>query len=96
VSLDATADDINYTHDTQSIQEDSGTAALADNVEYGKCSTKSEIVMELYHILTESCLNKVTALYDFEGQSAEELSFKEGDRIILLGRDEEGWWNGKL
>ena len=37
----------------------------------------------------------VTAIYDFEGQSAEELSLKEGDRIILLSKDEGGWWHGK-
>ncbi|KAG2171285.1 hypothetical protein INT43_002907 [Umbelopsis isabellina] len=38
----------------------------------------------------------VTALYDFEGQSGEELSMKEGDRIVLLNRDEGGWWHGNL
>jgi len=38
----------------------------------------------------------VTAIYDFEGQSAEELSLKEGDCIILLSKDEGGWWHGKL
>ncbi|KAI9284157.1 hypothetical protein BC943DRAFT_326454 [Umbelopsis sp. AD052] len=38
----------------------------------------------------------VTALYDFEAQSAEELSLREGDRIILLSRDEGGWWHGNL
>jgi len=38
-----------------------------------------------------------TALYDFEAQSPQELSFKQGEVIVLLECDEEAeWWTGQL
>jgi hypothetical protein len=40
----------------------------------------------------------VTALYDFQGQSAGDLSFKEGDRIkvVKAGDSKDDWWTGEL
>jgi amphiphysin len=40
----------------------------------------------------------VTALYDFQGQSAGDLSFKEGDRIkvVKAGDSKDDWWMGEL
>lgn len=40
----------------------------------------------------------VTALYDFEGQGAGDLVFKEGDRIRVLKKTEstDDWWEGEL
>ncbi|KAK4046497.1 hypothetical protein OIV83_006023 [Microbotryomycetes sp. JL201] len=38
-------------------------------------------------------LGTATAAYDFEGQTAEDLAFKEGDRITVL---EHNWWRGEL
>ncbi|KAH3660259.1 hypothetical protein OGAPHI_007464 [Ogataea philodendri] len=34
------------------------------------------------------------AMYDFHGSQAEDLSFREGDRIKILEKNESGWWNG--
>lgn len=41
----------------------------------------------------------VRALYDYEGQAEEELSFSEGAVIRLLNRDtqtDDGFWEGEL
>ncbi|BDD58639.1 hypothetical protein MPDQ_004709 [Monascus purpureus] len=40
----------------------------------------------------------VTALYDFEGQGAGDLAFREGDRIQVLQKTDstDGWWEGEL
>jgi myosin-1 len=36
------------------------------------------------------------ALYDYQGQTADELSFREGDMITVLKKDPGGWWEGEL
>lgn len=36
------------------------------------------------------------ALYDYDAQSDLELSFKEGDLITILEKDDSGWWHGEL
>ncbi|PPJ55836.1 hypothetical protein CBER1_07431 [Cercospora berteroae] len=40
----------------------------------------------------------VTALYDFEGQTPEDLPFREGDRIRVIKKTEstDDWWEGEL
>lgn len=40
----------------------------------------------------------VTALYDFDGQNAGDLSFREGDRITVIRKTEsvDDWWEGSL
>ncbi|KAI9884102.1 MAG: hypothetical protein M1823_004106 [Watsoniomyces obsoletus] len=40
----------------------------------------------------------VTALYSFEGQTAGDLSFKQGDKIRVMRRTEstDDWWEGEL
>ncbi|KAI9795844.1 MAG: hypothetical protein M1833_006793 [Piccolia ochrophora] len=40
----------------------------------------------------------VTALYNFEGQSAGDLAFREGDRIRVVKKTEstDDWWEGEL
>ena len=40
----------------------------------------------------------VTALYDFDGQSEGDLSFREGDRIRVVKKTEstDDWWQGEL
>lgn len=40
----------------------------------------------------------VTALYDFEGQTAEDLPFREGDRIRVIKKTEstDDWWEGEV
>lgn len=46
-----------------------------------------------------SAVMYVRALYDYEGQADEELSFSEGAVIRLLSRDtqtDDGFWEGEL
>ena len=41
----------------------------------------------------------VVAKYDFDGDSAEDLPFRRGDRIVVISRGEgeegENWWKGR-
>ncbi|XP_023212693.1 endophilin-A2-like [Centruroides sculpturatus] len=36
------------------------------------------------------------ALYDFEGQSTEEISFKEGDILHFESKLSNDWWKGSI
>ena len=39
---------------------------------------------------------KLQAQYDFTARVANELTFKEGDIITLIDKDETGMWKGEL
>src|SRR5690349_14790909 len=39
---------------------------------------------------------QVRAVFDFDGESSEELSFRVGDIITVLEEIDEGWWNGEV
>jgi len=38
----------------------------------------------------------MVALYDFQGQEPDELSFQKGDHIQVVAYDTSGWWLGQL
>merc|ERR1712087_993214 len=38
----------------------------------------------------------VVADYDYNGEDESQLTFNEGDRIVVLEEDESGWWTGRL
>ncbi|CAB3408384.1 unnamed protein product [Caenorhabditis bovis] len=38
----------------------------------------------------------VIAMYPYEAQDTDELSFEAGDHIELMTKDSSGWWQGKL
>ena len=38
----------------------------------------------------------VVADYEYTGEDDTQLTFNEGDRIIVLEEDESGWWTGRL
>jgi hypothetical protein len=45
----------------------------------------------------EDTTYEVLSLYDFDGKDADELSFKAGDRIVVVHRGEaKGWWAGSM
>ncbi|KAF8446309.1 hypothetical protein L210DRAFT_3393377 [Boletus edulis BED1] len=46
----------------------------------------------------EPVVEYVTALYDFDAQADGDLSFKTGDRIVIVKKTEsqEDWWTGRL
>lgn len=36
------------------------------------------------------------ALYPYQAQNEDELSFDKGDVIVVLAKDEAAWWKGEL
>jgi hypothetical protein len=36
------------------------------------------------------------ALYDYKGETEAEISFKQGDRITVISKGEDGWWQGEI
>ncbi|KAI9492598.1 hypothetical protein BDB00DRAFT_827311 [Zychaea mexicana] len=38
----------------------------------------------------------VTALYDFEAVNNDELNLHEGDKIMVIKKDDSGWWEGTV
>jgi myosin-1 len=38
----------------------------------------------------------VRAIYAYEAQDTDELSFQEGQIIELVKKDESGWWQGRI
>ncbi|XP_054002399.1 intersectin-1 isoform X6 [Hylaeus anthracinus] len=45
---------------------------------------------------TDPSVERVMALYPYQAQNEDELSFEKGDAIIVLAKDEEAWWKGEL
>ncbi|TRY73656.1 hypothetical protein TCAL_00936 [Tigriopus californicus] len=41
-------------------------------------------------------LGSVEALFDYEGAREDELSFKQGDIIEMVAKEDGGWWKGRL
>lgn len=41
-------------------------------------------------------LQQVKALYNFESDDAQELTFKQNDVITLTGRPHADWWEGEI
>jgi hypothetical protein len=39
---------------------------------------------------------KARALYDFKGETEQDLSFSTGDTIVVLGQPFPDWWEGEL
>uniref|UniRef100_A0AAV2JY05 Osteoclast-stimulating factor 1 n=1 Tax=Knipowitschia caucasica TaxID=637954 RepID=A0AAV2JY05_KNICA len=47
--------------------------------------------------LLQSCsVGQCTAVYDFSPKQDDELSFREGDVLSILSKDDSGWWFGEL
>jgi len=44
----------------------------------------------------QSNVPKAQAQYSYQGQTQDELSFNEGDVIIIHKKDPGGWWEGEL
>eukprot|EP01091_Cochliopodium_minus_P019094 TRINITY_DN7919_c0_g1_i1.p1 TRINITY_DN7919_c0_g1~~TRINITY_DN7919_c0_g1_i1.p1 ORF type:complete len:466 (-),score=183.44 TRINITY_DN7919_c0_g1_i1:104-1501(-) len=45
---------------------------------------------------TSNYKGKVRALFDYDSQNEHELSFRQGDIINIIEKDNSGWWNGEL
>ncbi|CAK9304499.1 unnamed protein product [Gordionus sp. m RMFG-2023] len=44
----------------------------------------------------DSYIQKVIALYDYQMEKEDELSFKENETIYVVKKNEDGWWEGLL
>ncbi|XP_025153688.1 intersectin-2 isoform X3 [Harpegnathos saltator] len=45
---------------------------------------------------TDPNIERVMALYPYQAQNEDELSFEKGDVISVLGKEETAWWRGEL
>ncbi|XP_043521564.1 intersectin-1 isoform X12 [Frieseomelitta varia] len=45
---------------------------------------------------TDPNVERVMALYPYQAQNEDELSFEKGDVITVLAKDEAAWWKGEL
>ncbi|KAG9429821.1 intersectin-1 isoform X8 [Apis mellifera carnica] len=45
---------------------------------------------------TDPNIERVMALYPYQAQNEDELSFEKGDVITVLAKDEAAWWKGEL
>ena len=41
-------------------------------------------------------LGHVRALYDYTAQGDEELTFREGDVLVVLEKEDDNWWLGTM
>ena len=41
-------------------------------------------------------LERVTAIYDYNADKEDELSFQEGSKIYVLKKNDDGWWEGVM
>lgn len=53
------------------------------------------IDFELSLFIDEDGQTRLRALYDYDATEANELSMREGDLLVLLEKDESGWWRGR-
>lgn len=44
---------------------------------------------------TAPAVEQVSALYNYEGQRADELSFVKGCTINVINKDDADWWKGE-
>ena len=42
----------------------------------------------------ESFMEKMTAIYDYERQQADEINLKMGETVFVTGKNEDGWFHG--
>lgn len=48
------------------------------------------------HSITFLLVERVMALYPYQAQNEDELSFEKGDVISVLAKEETAWWRGEL
>jgi len=56
------------------------------------------IILRHNKFITYNCflLERVMALYPYQAQNEDELSFEKGDVISVLAKEEASWWRGEL
>ena len=55
------------------------------------------VLVSVLPVLTINLVGvQVVALYDYQAQRSDELSFVQGDSIRVLYKDSDNWWMGEL
>jgi hypothetical protein len=65
------------------VRENNNTGDEATTTEGAKCSRETEEPL-IY-----------VALYDYKARTAEDLSFKKGERMEIINNKDGGWWQAK-
>ena len=50
----------------------------------------------IFPFVTDLDLQEAQALYDFQGRTDRELSFKKGDSLIVYEKVSADWWEGAI
>lgn len=50
--------------------------------------------VDFLFFLTDAQIFEAVALYDFEGRTGRELSFKKQDTLLVYHRVSQDWWEG--
>ena len=70
-------------------RQSSATSVLTRQTSTGSTSALPAWVPKNY-------LEKVTAIYDYNADKEDELSFSEGATIYVLKKNDDGWWEGVM
>jgi hypothetical protein len=52
--------------------------------------------MSLPGWVPKNYLDKVVAIYDYNADKDDELTFQEGSTIYVLKKNDDGWWEGVM
>lgn len=69
----------------EDVLREGATTASTESLPRSKTSNSSHSTNQV---------EKVVALYDFEAENDDELSFKKGSIIVVVKKQHEGWWVG--
>lgn len=87
---------INSSQSYHNNTQPSNSRSRENSQDYSRQSQQEEEQGAALRSPTSKTPNRVRALYDFEGETAEELAFRKGDTIKVLECVYETWWRGEL
>lgn len=91
------SEETSYTNQQYAYQEENYQDPTITQESYQENYTASEdqpIEEDQADSKKEDDKNYAIAAYDYEADTAEEISFKEGDRILILEKSDDGFWVG--
>ncbi|KAI3654933.1 hypothetical protein MP228_000313 [Amoeboaphelidium protococcarum] len=76
-------------------EDDAGWIKVSKNGKVG-LAPKSYLEIKTAPIAPSSTKQMFKAIYDYEAQTAQELSIKEGDLVEVTKQGDDGWWYGSV